>query len=451
MSVKIGVIGAGSAVYALSVVKDVCLTTGLRGSTVTFMDVNARKLNVAFKLAVRYAAELGAKLRLEKTTERAKCLRGADFVINTALAAGGDHPRLREGWGIARGLGYRFGGSLHVMHDEAFWVNFHQLRLMESIARDILKICPRAWLLQVANPVFAGTTWLMRHYPRLRMVGLCHGYLGVFGVSDILGLKDHDRVDYEVAGVNHFIWMTRMRYRGRNMFPLLDRWIKRGRHRAFWGKRKIVDSELNPVKLDLYRTLGVVPIGDTAHPGGGAWPWWYHADRATERRWREDAAAWWRGHFRYCREEIGRLDRILRDRKTPLTQVFGATRSGESIMKLVDSIVRDVPCRVVVNTLNAGGWVPGIPRDVAVEFRARVDGRGIHGVATKRLPGPVLACTMRDLVSTMEMELLAYGSGNFKLLLELVKMDPWTRSQEQAERLVRGILARHPALLHHYR
>ena len=39
-SVKITIIGAGSAVFSLALVKDVCLTQSLAGSTVCFMDIN---------------------------------------------------------------------------------------------------------------------------------------------------------------------------------------------------------------------------------------------------------------------------------------------------------------------------------------------------------------------------------------------------------------------------
>jgi alpha-galactosidase len=38
------------------------------------------------------------------------------------------------------------------------------------------------------------------------------------------------------------------------------------------------------------------------------------------------------------------------------------------------------------------------------------------------------------------MELEAYEAGSKELLLQLIMMDPWTRSKEQAERLLEDIL-----------
>ena len=83
-SVKVSIIGAGSVVFSLGLVRDMCLTEGLAGSTVSFMDINEERLDIVHRLAVRYAEDLGADLRFERTLDRAASLQGADFMINTA-------------------------------------------------------------------------------------------------------------------------------------------------------------------------------------------------------------------------------------------------------------------------------------------------------------------------------------------------------------------------------
>ena len=87
------------------------------------------------------------------------------------------------------------GGSQHVMHDEAFRVNFYQFRLFESIVKDIADLCPYAWLLLVANPVMAATTLLGRNFPDLKMVGLSHGSSAIREVARIIGL-DPDKITF---------------------------------------------------------------------------------------------------------------------------------------------------------------------------------------------------------------------------------------------------------------
>src|SRR4030042_4553572 len=106
------------------------------------MDIDAERLDDVYRLFARFLQEDGSRLRIEATLDRRHSLQGADFVIDTAMVA--NYDQWRKGWDIAHRLGYRFGGSLHVMHDEAFWINFHQLNLMESILQAMIDTCANA-------------------------------------------------------------------------------------------------------------------------------------------------------------------------------------------------------------------------------------------------------------------------------------------------------------------
>ena len=87
--VKISIIGAGSMAWSGNLIKDLCLTKGLWGNTISLMDIDGRRLDVIYGLAKRYAAEVKADLRFEKTMYREEALEDSDFVFNTALA--GEH------------------------------------------------------------------------------------------------------------------------------------------------------------------------------------------------------------------------------------------------------------------------------------------------------------------------------------------------------------------------
>jgi len=287
--IKISIIGAGSATFSIPLIKDLCLTPSLEGSTVSFMDINKKRLDMVYMLCKRYAKEMNVNLKLEKTTNRRKSIRDADFVINTALVVG--YEGYRKGWAVGFKHGYRFGGSLHIMHDEGFWINYYQLKMFDSLAEDILELCPDAWYLQLANPVLAGTTYLGRKYRKLKFLGLCHGYLGVYRIAEILGV-DKERLSFQAPGVNHFIWLTHFYSDNVNLYPLIDEWTEKEAQK-YWEKCNPSD-ELGPKAVDLYRKFGVFPVGDTCTPGGGSWGWWYHTDEETEKRWKEDPKWWWR-------------------------------------------------------------------------------------------------------------------------------------------------------------
>lgn len=449
MACKIALIGAGSAMFSLSLVRDLCLTPGLAGSTVSFMDVDRERLDAVHALCTRFAAEIGIALNLEMTTDRREALQGAGFVVNTALVTGHEH--MRDGWAIARRHGYRFGGSLHVMHDEAFWINFHQLRLFDELTRDILDVCPDAWCLLVANPVYAGTTYLGRHYPQLKIVGLCHGFSGVYHLADELGLR-REGLRFEIPGVNHFVWLTRLEQDGVDRLPLIDRWLAE-QAPAFW-ETCLPSNDLGPKPFDLYRRFGRFPIGDTANPGGGAWPWWYHTDPEIEHRWQEDPDWWWSEiYFKSADRTVADIRRLSGDPSARVTDFIAPQKSGEVMIDLIESVVRDIPRRIVGNVLNSGDFVPGIPRDIAVEVPTQVDGRGVQGTVTTPLPRAILARLWRDRVAPLETELAAYREGSRELLLQLILMDPFTRSLAQAQALLDDILALpyHEEMRRHYR
>lgn len=449
IDVKISIIGAGSATFSLALIKDLCLTPSLEGSTISLMDINRERLDAVYLLCKRYADEMGIKLNIEATLDRRESLRDADFVVNTALVVG--YSGYRAGWSIGFKHGYRFGGSYHIMHDEGFWINFYQFRLFESIVDDILDICPDAWYIQLANPVLAGVTYLGRKYPRLKLIGLCHGFSGVYHLAGVLGFK-RENITFETPGVNHFIWLTHFYHKGEDAFPVLDEWVEK-KAPKYWENCPPSD-DLGPKAVDLYKRFGVFPIGDTCTPGGGSWPWWYHTDDETERMWRENPRKWWGFVLEPPKEDpIAKLIEIAENPAVKVTSVFPPVKSGEIIVPLIESIACDIPRTFIVNILNSGDFVPGVPRDFEVEVPALVSKRGVQGIRSLGLPKPLIAYILRDRVAPVEVELEAYEAGSRELLLQLILMDPWTRSEEQARNLLEDMLAlpRHEEMRQHYK
>ncbi|MDA8346940.1 MAG: hypothetical protein M0Z66_15970 [Thermaerobacter sp.] len=447
MPAKIAIIGAGSGMFSLSLVKDICLASGLRGSTVSFMDINEERLENAYQVSVRYARQLNADLHLERTTDRRAALKDADFVINTALHE--SHEHWREGWQIAKKHGYRFGGSFHIVHDEAFWINFYQFGLMESILKDMQELCPKAWYVVVANPVMAGVTYLTRKYPDAKIVGLCHGYRQIYAIADKIGI-DPDQMTYEIPGINHFVWLVDFRYRGDDAFHLIDEWIEQ--HAEEHWRDCVVSDDLGPKVIDLYKRFGVFPIGDTATTGGGAWAYWYHTNSDVQARWKEDPDEWFVRYFQEAADVYGAFETATKVSDEELLKLFPPKLSGETIIPLVESLATDQPRVLIVNVPNTGSYVPGIPTDFAVEIPALVSGRGIQGIQTHGLPRPLLAHALRDRVAPVEAEIYAYEHGDYESLLQMVLMDPWTQSEDQARGLLKDILdlPYHREMLEHY-
>lgn len=398
------------------------------------MDVDAERLEATATICRRYAAELGSSLAVETTQDRRRALDGCEVVINTALVAG--HDLLRRGWSVAREHGYRRGGSLHVMHDEAFWINGQQLSFFDEVARDVAELCPRAWTLLVANPVLAGVTYLGREYPDQTVVGLCDGPLAVLRIRDVLGLQGDFR--FEVRGVNHFDWLGKCTIDGDDVMPRFRRWLD-DNATDYFASRDMYDP-ISPKAVALFDRFGAFPLGDTTSALGGAWPWWYHVDAATEQRWDEQPDEVWKDYFAWLEDETETARRLAASADLAVGPIYGGEPSGLPIVPIIRTLVTGEPVDTFGNILNTDGYVPGVPNDLAVEVPLHIAGRTIRPQVTTPLPAAIRALLARDRIGPVELELAAYRTGSRERLVDLVLTDPWTHSIEQAEAVVEAIL-----------
>jgi len=122
------------------------------------------------------------------------------------------------------------------------------------------------------------------------------------------------------------------------------------------------------------------------------------------------------------------------------------------MVPMIVALSCDIPRVLVRDIMNAGDFVPGVPRSFAVEIPTLVSKRGIQGIKTDGLPEPLIAHILRDRVAPIEVELEAYATGSNKLLEQLILMDPYTRSADQARQMLDDILALpyHDAMRDHY-
>lgn len=436
MACKVSIIGAGSAIFSLNLVKDICVNKHFKGATVALMDIDKERLDAIYGLCSRYIEEMGSGITVYKTMDRREAIKDSDFVINVALDYG--HDRFKAGIKVAYEHGYRFGGSLHVLHDEGFFINFHQIKLMESILLDVLDLCPDAYYVLVANPVQAGVTYLKRKYKNAKVIGMCHGFGGVYRLAEAMGWEKED-ISYEIAGVNHFIWLTSFRYKGQDAYPLLDKWIEEN-YDEF--KKTLGKSDLlSPKAIELYHRYGLFPIGDTENPGGGSWGWEYHTDDETEEKYIEDPYEWYQNYFKECDNNVKKIREAVENKAVKVSEAFSAIPSDEPMIPLIEGLAYDTDNKVIVNILNDGGYMKGLPEDYEVEIAAMVDKNGVHPIHNNGLPKPLMAHLMRDRIAPVEMEIAAFEEHSREKLIDLVMMDPWTKTRKQAEKLIDAIFA----------
>jgi len=431
-SVKVTVIGAGSVVFSLGLVKDMCLTKSLAGSKVCFMDINEERLDVVYQLAKRYAQDLGSDLQFEKTLDRETSLQDADFMINTATATHNEYfmKRRRE---LAAKHGYFYG---HTGMPE-----YHNLQIMLDCARDVARICPDAWILQAGNPVFAGTT-LMGRETGAKVCGLCHGHYGYRTIARTIGL-DPEKITWQAPGLNHNVWLTHFYHDGEDAYPLLDAWIDQ-KAEQYWQEMEASGGSI-PAQMSLsavhqYKMFGLFPLGDTPRSGG----WWYHTDLDTRARWYGPGGG---GDTPAGRDKIlERKEQKYKEMKTAAydaqvrpVDLFGDRKTSEQHIPIIDALVNNNEYYAQVNVLNNGA-LPGLPADVAVEVPAVVNQKGIQPIRVPPLPKKVMLERIYPVWLSMERTLEALKSGDTSMLLYGILESHQTQSYEQALDMLQALI-----------
>lgn len=462
---KISIIGAGSAVFSMRLVSDLCKTPGLSQSKVTLMDIDEDRLESVYIIAQKYAEEVGAELSFARTIKLDLALVDANFVINTAMVGG--HGYLEKVRQISEKHGYYRGveaQEFNMVSDYYTFTSYNQLQLFVGLAKAMEKLSPDAWYVQAANPVFEGVTLVTRTVP-IKAVGFCHGHYAVGEILEALELEPTE-VDWQVAGFNHAIWLNRFRYQGENAYPLLDKWI--AEKAKDWQPKTPFHDQLSPVAIDMYKFYGVMPIGDTVRNA----TWRYHWDLPTKKKWYgppwggADSERGWRWYqdlleksvfltktaAKYIKENprVSLKDLLSLGAKRlgeqeflkELEQLLDPQRkSGEQHVPFIDALRNDNGARFIINIPNAG-VIEGIPSDVVVEVPAIVDKNGIHPEKIDPpLPARVLRYYLLPRMMRMEMALEAFLTGDIRVLKELLYRDPRTKSDEQVESVIEEILS----------
>jgi alpha-galactosidase len=422
MDNKVTIFGAGSVVFSLGLVKDLCLTKELNGSHVCFMDINEEVLDVIYALGKRYAEDLGADLSFEKTTDRETALKDADFVINTATVTHNEYLMQRRRQMTAE-LGY--------FYDKTGMPEYYNLQLMLDVARDMEKWCPEAWVLLAGNPVFDGTT-LMTRETDIQVCGLCHGHYGYAGVARVLGLAP-GAVTWQAPGLNHNIWLTDFICNNENVYPALDRWIAE-ESEAYWQKLaaegQAIPTQMSRAAVHQYRMYGLMPIGDTPRRGG----WWYHTGLEARAHWYDpnggkDTPA---GRDEVLDRKAGKYEQMKAaayDDKVRPVELFGDQMTPEQHIPIMNGLVNNVEGQFQVNVPNNGA-LPGMPDDVAVEVPAIVNKKGVQPVRVPPLPRKImLECIYPDWLR-MERTLEAVLTGDKTMMLYGVLEAKETKSYE---------------------
>ena len=419
---KITIIGGGSYCWTPILVRDILFTPGLEGSEICLEDIvpkHLKDLHACAQAIVRQAGK-EKEFTVTATLDEKEALRNADSVILTITTGGYDamaHDlRIPYEFGIYQPVGDTIGpgGLLRALRN---------IPVVVGIARNMERNCPDAWLLNISNPMSTLTRAVWRETD-IRCIGLCHELYGTLRMLEkFLGAEDWRRdFDCVTVGVNHLPWITRLRYRGRDAFPVIRRkW-------AQWGAGSVkakdaagtaLDETLlgsQQVKFALFRDFGCFPAAGDRHlveffPYFLTDEMQHGAAMGVALTTIEDRREKWTPRWQQNVREITQGKKKMEPRvSTEATAKVAAALAG--IGDWVD----------VLNLPNLG-QIPDLPREAIVETMGLVQREAAYGLPVGPVP-PEILTQLQRFVTIHELTVEAAVKGDRDLALRAMLLDP---------------------------
>ena len=86
---------------------------------------------------------------------------------------------------------------------------------------DVVRLAPDAWVFNYSNPMTAITTTVLRKYPKLKFVGMCHEIASLERYLPSILDTPFEELDLRAAGLNHFSVLLEASYKksGKDAYP----------------------------------------------------------------------------------------------------------------------------------------------------------------------------------------------------------------------------------------
>ena len=452
-SPKVTVIGAGSLFFGRQAIWQMVVSRHLNGGTLALVDTDPERLETLQTVAEKVIAEAGVPLKLETSSDWKDSLPGSDFVVlsfaRDTVKYRGIDCKVSEKYGIRMCSGDTIGpgGVFRAMRE---------FPLILTCAKDIERLCPDAWVINYINPSAVHGIGLQRFAPKLKSFALCDSLhmphvkrryaqrAGIIGENEALTGEADKRFDLRIAGVNHFTWLLKAEWGGKDVMPMIAESVRRQAATETDGGDTGAKAKFNnKIGYALYEAFGHVPAC-VSHTKEYLRYWQGLGKTADEI----PPLSIWETEDRYRRHEA--MWRQLEDfasGKTPIGEymsVFGPDHATD----IIENMVANLGKPFYINTPNRGA-VTNMRDDAFLELLCDVDMLGPKPRPVGEMPRGLRA--MQELVlETHELTAEAIAKHDKTLLRRALLTDPLTNSLADTDALIGELLEREREVLPAY-
>ena len=366
---KITFMGAGSTVFAKNVLGDCMLTPCLEDSVLALYDIDPQRLDESRLMLTAINNNLGGKARIESycgVENRKDALRGASYVVN-AIQVGLYEPCTVTDFEVPKKYGLRqtiadtlgIGGIFRALRT---------IPVMMDFARDMQEVCPDAWFLNYTNPM-AMLTGAMQRYSGIKTIGLCHSVqVCTQRLMEHLDMPYDDRVQWDIAGINHQAWLLQITRNGEDLYPEIKR-------RA----AAITEKHDDMVRFEIMKRFGYYVTESSEH--NAEYTPYFIKDKYPELIDRFNIPL--DEYPRRCLKHIADWGR-QRDELTKNPNL-SHERSNEYASRIMEAMETNKPYKIGGNVIN-NGLITNLPQNACVEVPCLVDASGVTPCYVGALP-----------------------------------------------------------------
>ena len=396
---KVAYIGGGSRGWAWGFMKDLAMDGDMCG-TIRLYDIDRAAAERNKVIGDRISAHPDAVSRWEYEVSGSlkEALTGADFVVISILPATFEEMKsdvhLPERVGVYQPVGDTVGAG-------GFMRAMRTIPMYVEIAEAIRDYAPDAWVINYTNPMSLCVRTLYHVFPEIKAFGCCHE---VFGTQKLLcsmleteeGIPGVVRQDLytTVTGINHFTWLTRASWKGKDLFPLYAKFAEKYAETGYdeGGDNNWMNSHFScaqRVKLDLFRKYGYIAAAGDRHLAEFVAPW-YTRDPETVREWKFSLTpVSWR--IEDLQHRLQRSEDLASGKEELKLEASG--EEGHLLLKAVLGL-GDLVSNV--NVPNRG-QIPNLPLGAVVETNALFGMNRIEPVYAGSVPAPILPLIARHV------------------------------------------------------
>ena len=377
---------------------DLALCPELAGE-VRLYDIDRKRaaLNAVFGNKLQEHPAVVSKFKYCQVSTLAAALKGVDFVFLSITPGSLDDMAkdiaIPARYGILHPVGDTVGPAGHMRA-------LRCCRLYAGFAKAIAEHAPKSWVINYTNPMTACTRALTKAAAGLKVMGCCHEVFGTQNllsqlVEKYLGVPKPHRTEIktDVVGVNHFTWITRATWNGRDLYPIVQKHIEqKGVCRPYSKKEVLATNNVfhnkRQITFELFKRFGCLPAAGDRHLA--EFVTGFLKDEGEVYRWAIalTPVAW-------RKRKVAERIREMKKRAAGKSEIQ-VKHSGE---EGIDQMLALLGRRTLVTNVNVEnrGQIPNLPLGAVVETNAAFLPDRVQPVSCGPIPASILGLVSRHV------------------------------------------------------